>query len=160
MLKQQARLVSRGMRLFDMAMLGVAFPIAYYVREAWQGSPRGGLFPISTYVPLLAATLLVWQLASWLSNLYRAYRTLSVLNEVLRLARTFVIVALVMAAGQFVTNQRELSRAFFGLYYSIALMTDATYRAEFLDNVAEELRDLFAARVEYLELRARPGPTS
>ncbi|TDO49097.1 hypothetical protein EV643_10666 [Kribbella sp. VKM Ac-2527] len=47
---------------------------------------------------------------------------------------------------------------FTGLYYSIALMTDATYREEFLDNVAEELRDLFAARVEYLELRARLSP--
>jgi hypothetical protein len=40
-----------------------------------------------------------------------------------------------------------------GLYYSIALLTDATYRAEFLDNISAELRDLFAARAQYLELR-------
>jgi exopolysaccharide biosynthesis polyprenyl glycosylphosphotransferase len=129
MLKQQARLVSRGLRLFDMAMLGIAFPIAYFLREAWQGSPRGGLFPISTYWPLLAATFLVWQLASWLSNLYRAYRTLTVLNEVLRLARTFVIVALVMAALQFATNQHELSRAFFALYYALAFVLLVANRA-------------------------------
>lgn len=43
---------------------------------------------------------------------------------------------------------------FTGLYYSIALLTDSTYRAEFLDNVTTELRDLFAARTDYLTLRA------
>ncbi|MGW7681873.1 hypothetical protein ACWGID_14095 [Kribbella sp. NPDC054772] len=42
---------------------------------------------------------------------------------------------------------------FTGLYYSIALLTDSTYRTEFLDNVSAELRDLFTARTEYLELR-------
>jgi hypothetical protein len=44
---------------------------------------------------------------------------------------------------------------FTGLYYSISLMTDATYRTDFLDNVSAELRELFTARKEYLELRAR-----
>ncbi|TCM41765.1 hypothetical protein [Kribbella sp. VKM Ac-2568] len=47
---------------------------------------------------------------------------------------------------------------FTGLYYSISLMTDATYRTEFLDNVTAELRDLFTARKEYLDLRARLLP--
>jgi hypothetical protein len=42
---------------------------------------------------------------------------------------------------------------FTGLYYSIALLTDSTYRTEFLDNISTELRDLFTARAEYLELR-------
>jgi hypothetical protein len=42
---------------------------------------------------------------------------------------------------------------FTGLYYSIALLTDSTYRTEFLDHVSTELRELFAARAEYLELR-------
>ncbi|GAA1551421.1 hypothetical protein [Kribbella lupini] len=47
---------------------------------------------------------------------------------------------------------------FTGLYYSISLMTDATYRTEFLDNVTDELRTLFTARAEYLELRSRVLP--
>ncbi|WP_405061865.1 hypothetical protein OG474_09485 [Kribbella sp. NBC_01505] len=42
---------------------------------------------------------------------------------------------------------------FTGLYYSIALLTDSSYREEFLDNVSAELRDLFTARADYLELR-------
>ncbi|NEA34263.1 hypothetical protein [Streptomyces sp. SID13031] len=47
---------------------------------------------------------------------------------------------------------------FTGLYYSISLMTDATYRTDFLDNVTTELRELFTARSEYLDLRARLLP--
>ncbi len=43
---------------------------------------------------------------------------------------------------------------FTGLYYSIALMTDSSYREEFLDTISAELRDLFTARAEYLQLRA------
>jgi hypothetical protein len=42
---------------------------------------------------------------------------------------------------------------FTGLYYSIALLTDSSYREEFLDTITAELRDLFTARAEYLELR-------
>ncbi len=44
---------------------------------------------------------------------------------------------------------------FTGLYYSIALLTDSSYREEFLDNVSAELRDLFTARADYLTLRAQ-----
>ena len=47
---------------------------------------------------------------------------------------------------------------FTGLYYSISLMTDATYRTDFLDNVTAELRGLFTDRAEYLELRKRLLP--
>jgi hypothetical protein len=42
-----------------------------------------------------------------------------------------------------------------GLYYSVALLTDSTYREEFLDELTGDLRDVFADRARYLELRAR-----
>ena len=42
---------------------------------------------------------------------------------------------------------------FTGLYYAISLLTDATYRTDFLDSLTVELRDLFATRAEYLERR-------
>ncbi len=120
MLKQQARLVAAGLRLFDLAMLCAAFPAAYFVRDRWLEVPSGGLYSFSTYWPLLAATLLVWQLGAWIANLYAAYRTQSILGEILRIVRTFVIVALVMAAGAYALKQRDVSRLFFGLYYAIA----------------------------------------
>src|SRR5262245_33179008 len=43
---------------------------------------------------------------------------------------------------------------FTGLYFAIALITDATYREEFLSVVIEDLRDVFAVRAEYLAARA------
>lgn len=42
---------------------------------------------------------------------------------------------------------------FSGLYYAIAMLTDDTYRKEFLEELSEELRDTFKARAQYLRLR-------
>lgn len=43
--------------------------------------------------------------------------------------------------------------AFTGLYFAIAMLTDSTYRDEFLDEVTGELRSVFEVREEYLRLR-------
>ena len=47
--------------------------------------------------------------------------------------------------------------AFAGLYYTIAVLTDSTYREEFLDDLTDEMRDSFAARAEYRTARAQPS---
>jgi hypothetical protein len=44
--------------------------------------------------------------------------------------------------------------AFSGLYYAIAVMTDSTYREEFLEELTGEMRQTFRERAEYLALRA------
>ena len=44
--------------------------------------------------------------------------------------------------------------AFSGLYFAIAMLTDSTFREEFLDELTAEMRDSFRARREYLLLRA------
>jgi exopolysaccharide biosynthesis polyprenyl glycosylphosphotransferase len=121
-LKQRARLIDGSLRLVDMAVLGVAFPIAYYLRDTVliaEGAVarHGGLYPISTYWPLLAATVLVWQFSSWSSGLYVAYRMLGVFTELFRIARTIIVLAVIVAAGQFVLKQ-DLSRLFVGIYYT------------------------------------------
>jgi uncharacterized membrane protein HdeD (DUF308 family) len=41
-----------------------------------------------------------------------------------------------------------------GVYYAISVLTDDRYREEFLDEITAQLNDTFAARTEYLELRA------
>jgi hypothetical protein len=43
--------------------------------------------------------------------------------------------------------------AFSGLYFAVAMLTDGTYRAEFLDDVTGELRTVFRERADYLRLR-------
>jgi hypothetical protein len=48
--------------------------------------------------------------------------------------------------------------AFSGLYFAVAMLTDSTYREEFLDEVTAELRQTFRDRAAYLKLRGnRPG---
>lgn len=60
--------------------------------------------------------------------------------------------------GQTVEVTAELLRvagglaAFSGLYFAIAMLTDATYREEFLDELTAEMRATFKARAEYLKL--------
>ncbi len=50
--------------------------------------------------------------------------------------------------------------AFSGLYFAIAMLTDATYREEFLEELTGELRAVFRERAEYLQLRASAGAPS
>jgi len=64
------------------------------------------------------------------------------------------------ALGERLQLSEELLRvaggiaAFSGLYYAIAVLTDATYREEFLAELTDELGDTFRARRDYLRLRA------
>ena len=46
---------------------------------------------------------------------------------------------------------------FSGLYYAIAVLTDSTYREEFLDELTDEMRTTFRKRSEYLAARAATG---
>ena len=61
--------------------------------------------------------------------------------------------------GGQITITEELLRvsgaiaAFGGVYYAIAVLTDSTYREEFLEDIVGELRETFALRTEYLALR-------
>jgi hypothetical protein len=45
--------------------------------------------------------------------------------------------------------------AFSGLYYAIAVLTDSTYREEFLEEITDEMRATFQARARYLEALRR-----
>ena len=49
---------------------------------------------------------------------------------------------------------------FSGLYFSVTLVTDATYREEFFDEVVAELRQTFAVRAVYLRLRQAASDAS
>jgi len=44
--------------------------------------------------------------------------------------------------------------AFTGLYFAIAVVTDSSYREEFFDGLAGEMREVFLARTEYLRVVA------
>jgi hypothetical protein len=43
--------------------------------------------------------------------------------------------------------------AFSGFYFAIAMLTDETYRSEFLEELTSEMRRSFQERAAYLKLR-------
>jgi hypothetical protein len=45
--------------------------------------------------------------------------------------------------------------AFSGFYFAVAMLTDSTYREEFLTELTEEMRQSFRARADYLRLRGQ-----
>ena len=47
--------------------------------------------------------------------------------------------------------------AFSGFYFAIAMLTDDTYRSEFLEELTSEMKSSFIARAEYLKLRKKAG---
>lgn len=64
--------------------------------------------------------------------------------------------------GERLELTRELLRvagglaAFSGFYFAISMLTDSTYREEFLDELTSEMRESFRQRAEYLKLRGGP----
>ena len=48
--------------------------------------------------------------------------------------------------------------AFSGFYFAIAMLTDSTYREEFLDELTGDMRDTFRARADYLRLCGEAAP--
>ena len=47
--------------------------------------------------------------------------------------------------------------AFTGMYFTVVLSTDATYRDEFAEDVGPQIRQALAVRIAYLHHRLRPG---
>jgi len=75
-----------------------------------------------------------------------------------------LLIFMIVLAPQAIAGQAWLSvelvkvsgalAAFSCLYYAIAVLTEASYREEFLDDVETSLRETFADRARYLALRA------
>lgn len=122
MLEQKVRLVRLGLRLADLAVLTIAFPIAYLLRDRMATQTFPGLDPFESYWPVLALTLLLWIAVSWATRVYDRYTVRPVTTELFRVARAVVLVAWAMLALGYVLKQQEVSRLFVGLYFSLALV--------------------------------------
>jgi exopolysaccharide biosynthesis polyprenyl glycosylphosphotransferase len=91
MLKQQARLLAGGVFLIDLALVTVAFLLAYVLRNAvlpsWWPDRFGGLYRFDRYLPLLPAALAGWAIALLRARRYRSHRTVALGVEILELAK-------------------------------------------------------------------------
>jgi exopolysaccharide biosynthesis polyprenyl glycosylphosphotransferase len=113
---------TKVMRLYDLCILTLAMPVAYYARDWMLGASRPGVYPLEHYWPPLSVTLLLWIAASWMFEVYVSYRTRSIGTEVARITRAVAAVGVLMTGLGFLSKQHDVSRLFVGLYFAIALV--------------------------------------
>jgi hypothetical protein len=143
--------------------------VATLERDAGAGPPLDGRQRLNVgLVMMIAQALQVLVVSAATGVFFVALGLLIVSPEVLDqwVGHTGHTVLDETVAGVHVHLTEELLRvasaiaAVSGLYYAIATLTDATYRAEFLDEVTAEMRETFRARAEYLELVSASAPTA
>lgn len=130
MLKQRARALSTGLRALDVGLLGVAFIVAYWLRDtvvnvALTGD---GLYPIERYLGVLALAVPYWLISAWVNAVYAGARRDPPLLEVWRVGRAIAMVTLAVAATLFLLKQEQISRAFVGLYGGVSFVLVAGNR--------------------------------
>lgn len=157
-----------------LVLVGSAFLVARIPREvavieeqAGGGGPplrREQLVNVGL-VLFVSQALQVLVVSLAIAGFFTAFGLLTITDPVLEswLGTSGDAIAEVTVLGQEVHLTRELLRvatgiaAFCGLYYSIAVLTDSTYREEFLEEITAEMRTTFGARADYLRLRTPAG---
>ncbi len=149
---------------------GVAFLIVQIPREvrtmaaeAGDGTPLdlreranvGLVMFVAQSVQALVVTVAVWVffvvfgfialdqgvVNSWLGHDTQSLMSVTFAGEQLVLSEQLLRVATAIAA-------------FSGLYYVIAVLTESTYRSQFLSDVTSDMREIFAARAQYRRIVA------
>ncbi len=128
-LKSNSRAVDVVLRLSDLAVLAVAFPVAYFLRDGVLRRAFSGLYPIDHYWPMVALAMLLWIGAATVSDVYVAYRRQTTWLELARIARSQAVVALGLGALAFFSHKQEVSRLFVGLYSATAMALFVVNRA-------------------------------
>jgi exopolysaccharide biosynthesis polyprenyl glycosylphosphotransferase len=127
-LKEHARLIDTGVRLFDLAIFLAALPIAARLRDLLlhdQGRP----LPMERYATLAMATLLAWLLAAWAFQVYDVYRVRPLGAELARLLRAGVGTGLGITALGFLAKEEEVSRVVIVIYLVLAVVILLVSRA-------------------------------
>ena len=130
MARERGRAVDLVLGALDVSGLAWTLPVAYLVRDRLLGQPlhQPGLYPFTSYWPLLAITIPSWILASWLLRLYRAQRIRTLPDEIFRAGRSLVAVAAVLAVIGFLTKQSEFSRQLVVIYLAASMGAIAANR--------------------------------
>jgi exopolysaccharide biosynthesis polyprenyl glycosylphosphotransferase len=127
-LKEHARLVDTGLRLFDLGVWVVVLPIALRLRDVIVHDSAGP-YRVDVYAELLTATLLTWLVAAWLHQVYDVYRLRPLDSELGRLLRAGVTTGVGIIALTFLAkHQQDVSRLFMVLYSVLSMAVLFTSR--------------------------------
>jgi exopolysaccharide biosynthesis polyprenyl glycosylphosphotransferase len=134
------RIVEASVRAADAACLVAALPAAYAVRDAMDGiGPT--LYPLASYWPMVALSLLFWQAVAWAFGVYQtSFRTKSLGAEVWLVARAVAATGLSVTAVAFALHlQQDLSRLLLAFYFAVVLGLLAVNRLG-MRSLARQLR--------------------
>jgi hypothetical protein len=158
-------------------LLGTAFLVARLPREVreLEGEVGADQAPLSTrqrrnvgLVLFVSQAVQVLTVALLVAVFFTAFGAIAINSEVRELwigPDEDVLIRLSLF-GDSIQITAELLKvsgglaAFSGLYFAIAMLTDATYREEFLEELTAELRAVFRERADYLRLRAAAEPAA
>jgi exopolysaccharide biosynthesis polyprenyl glycosylphosphotransferase len=121
MLKQKWRMIARVVYLVDLGLTSVAFFSAFFIRDlllpifAPSRFPTG-LFPLSDYLKIYPAVLIIWSVLLFSYHSYHSHRTLSLRREVLTVFRVVAVGNVLLATLAYLLPLRQLSRAWFILF--------------------------------------------
>jgi FlaA1/EpsC-like NDP-sugar epimerase len=123
MFRERARVVDAVRGVADLFALGIAFPIAYAVRDGLAGGRLGwpALYPFRSYRTLVLVALAAWVAASALLRLYGVNRIAKLGSELQRAARVLLVVAAALAGIAFLARDDSVSRAFIVLWFGAGL---------------------------------------
>lgn len=129
MLRSSANVIAYRRLLLDLVLTGGSFLVAHQLRSAvlpavWPALFPGGLYPLRTYVPLLAAIVPIWIVLLLVWRLGRPGENLSLRREVARELQVVGLGVLVLAAGSYLARADFISRPFlllFGLINAFVL---------------------------------------
>ncbi len=121
MLKAAALARGAGLRVFDLAALVMAFPVAYWTYERLALPGLAWLAPLDAYWPAPVVAVVLWGASSWMYGVYETPVGRTAWAEAARVARALGAVALVLAALAFLTKQSAVPRTLAGLYLAFAL---------------------------------------
>ncbi len=137
MLKERARILAASIFLLDLALVAVAFLLAFSLRSSIlprvvpQAFPAH-LYPLAAYLPLLPLALVIWGVLLLLSGRYRSHRTVPLLDEswaILRVCASgtivFMLALYILRIDVRLLGNDQISRAWvllFGFFASLLLL--------------------------------------
>jgi exopolysaccharide biosynthesis polyprenyl glycosylphosphotransferase len=106
------------LRLFDVAALFLAFPLAHAAYRSFFGLHELG--PMNSYLPGVVLSIALWTASAWMYQVYAPPVGRRVAGELARTVRAFAFVAVAAAAVAFVAKQHSVSRLVAAFYFGIA----------------------------------------
>jgi FlaA1/EpsC-like NDP-sugar epimerase len=124
MARARGRMVDVALAVADVLAFAWTLPLAYLVRDGLLGEAylnRPGLYPLTSYGPLLAVAIASWVAAALLLRIYRSRRMRALGSEIVRAGRALLAVAAVLAVVGFLTKQGALSRQLVVIYLAACM---------------------------------------